>query len=316
MKIARVESLIYGVEDVDTGIRYYEDWGLACVERGARGAEFRMPSGQSILIRPATDAALPAAPDGGSTLREAIWGVDDAASLEAIGAELGRDREVKADAQGGLHARDEAGFAIGFRPRSKAAITGAAAASRMNRPFDPERRARPTRLGHIVYNIRRQDIEKVLGFYLERLQFRLTDRALDTGAFMRCAGSTDHQSLLRDPPRPGVVQPCRVRSARHRRDHPRRQVHEKPRLAAQFAGGTAHPRLQPVLVFQQPVRRPDRVLRRHGPDGRQLEAPHLGKEPGLCDVDARQGRRAGAHADLVSRVVIRPVPMSTSNTHA
>ena len=35
MKIARVESLVYGVEDVDAGIRYYEDWGLACVELGS-----------------------------------------------------------------------------------------------------------------------------------------------------------------------------------------------------------------------------------------------------------------------------------------
>jgi hypothetical protein len=196
MKIARVESLVYGVEDVDAGIRYYEDWGLDCVERGARGAEFRMPSGQSIHVRLATDAALPAAPDGGSTLREAIWGVEDAASLEAIGAELARDRDVKADARGGLHARDEAGFAIGFRYMSKAVKTGVAEASRMNRPFDPERRARPTRLGHIVYNIPGKSIERVLGFYIERLKFRLTDRALDTGAFMRCAGSTDHHNLF------------------------------------------------------------------------------------------------------------------------
>jgi hypothetical protein len=155
-----------------------------------------MASGQSVVIRPASDAALPAAPDGGSTLREAIWGVEDAASLEAIGAELARDREVRKDARGGLHARDEAGFAIGFRHMSKGSKKGSAAASRMNRPFDPERRARPTRIGHIVYNIPKAWIEKVLAFYLERLKFRLTDRALDTGAFMRCAGSTDHHNLF------------------------------------------------------------------------------------------------------------------------
>lgn len=196
MKIMRVEALIYGVEDVAAGIRYFEDWGLPSVEKGANGAEFRMASGQSVVIRPATDAALPAAPDGGSTLREAIWGVEDAASLEAIGAELARDREVRKDARGGLHARDEAGFAIGFRHMSKGSKQDAAAATRMNRPFDPERRARPTRLGHIVYNIPKAWIEKVLAFYLERLKFRLTDRALDTGAFMRCAGSTDHHNLF------------------------------------------------------------------------------------------------------------------------
>lgn len=57
----------------------------------------------------------------------------------------------------------------------------AAATERMNRPFDPERRARPSQIGHIVFNIPRLEIDKVLAFYLERLQFRLTDRALDTG---------------------------------------------------------------------------------------------------------------------------------------
>lgn len=196
MKITRVESLVYGVEDVDAGIRYFEDWGLQCVERGARSAEFGTPAGQSIVVRPAADAALPAAPDGGSTLREAIWGVDDAALLERIGAELSRDREVKADAQGTLHTKDAAGFAIGFRPSAPAPRPEAPAGGRMNRPFDPERRARPSRLGHVVYNIPRQDIESVLAFYLERLDFRLTDRALDTGAFMRCAGSTDHHNLF------------------------------------------------------------------------------------------------------------------------
>ena len=196
MKISRIESLIYGVEDVDAGIRYFDDWGLQCTERGTRGADFRLPSGQSILIRSARDAALPPAPDGGSTLREAIWGVDDAASLEQIGTELGRDRDVKGDAQGGLHAHDVTGFAIGFRRSAPAPKSPAPAASRMNRPFDPERRARPTKLGHIVYNAPKKDIETLLAFYLERLKFRLTDRALDTGAFMRCAGSTDHHNLF------------------------------------------------------------------------------------------------------------------------
>ena len=196
MTIMRVESLVYGVEDLDAGIRYFEDWGLSCATRGAHGADFTLPSGQTILVRPAQDAALPAAPDSGSTLREAIWGVSDAAALKRIGAELGRDREVKADAAGGLHARDEAGFAIGFRRAAPAPKPPSSAKPRMNRPFDPERRAHPSRLGHVVYNAAKQDLEKLLAFYLERLEFRLTDRALDTGAFMRCRGSNDHHNLF------------------------------------------------------------------------------------------------------------------------
>jgi len=196
MRIARVESLVYGADDVDAGIRYFDDWGLPCIERGAGGAEFRTPAGQSILVRPAADAALPAAPEGGSTLREALWGVDDDASLEKIGAELSRDRDVRVDALGTLHTRDEAGFAVGFRRAAPVKQAPAAALERMNRPFDPERRARPSRIGHIVFNVPRLDLDKTLAFYMERLQFRLTDRALDTGAFMRCPGSTDHHNLF------------------------------------------------------------------------------------------------------------------------
>jgi glyoxalase/bleomycin resistance protein/dioxygenase superfamily protein len=201
MTISRIESIVYGVEDVAAGTRYFEDWGLRCVERGERGADFVTPAGQSITIRSSADAALPAAIEGGSTLREVIWGVDDAGSLEKIGAELGRDREVKPGGDGTLHARDDAGFAVGFRraaPPAKGAPPGntASANSRMNQPFDPERRARPQKIGHVVYAVRKKDSGKASAFYLERLNFRLSDRALDLGDFMRCPATNDHHSLF------------------------------------------------------------------------------------------------------------------------
>src|SRR5260221_410292 len=150
---------------------------------GAGGAEFTAPSGQSIRIRSVQDAALPAAVETGSTLRETIWGVDHADSLEQFGADLARDREIKADSDGTLHTRDAAGFAVGLRLTKPVPAGVDGAPSRMNRPFDPERRARPTKIGHVVYNVRKGDIEKVSAFYLERLKFRLSDRALGLGDF-------------------------------------------------------------------------------------------------------------------------------------
>lgn len=199
MTIFRIESLVYGVEDMEAGARYFEDWGLQAVERGARGAEFRLPSGQTILLRQAADKSLPVTAESGSTLREIIWGVDSAKSLESIGAELERDREVKAGADGTLHARDESGFAIGFRrsaARAGEKTSGTKpAASRMNRPFDPERRARPTRIGHVVYLVTKSDLEKASAFYQKRLKFRLSD-GTPGGNFMRCQGTNDHHSLF------------------------------------------------------------------------------------------------------------------------
>lgn len=199
MTILRIESLIYGVEDLEAGARYFEDWGLQAVARGPRGAEFRLPSGQSILLKPVADSSLPASAESGSTLREIVWGVDSARSLERIGKDLARDRYVNAGADGTLHARDDTGFAIAFRrSTARAAKKSAgkkAAPLRMNRPFDPERRARPGRIGHVVYDIEQADLEKASAFYHERLQFRVSDRT-PGGHFLRCQGTHDHHSLF------------------------------------------------------------------------------------------------------------------------
>jgi catechol 2,3-dioxygenase-like lactoylglutathione lyase family enzyme len=202
MAIQRTEALVFGVDDIAAGTRYFEDWGLEAVERASTGAVFRTEENQTVEVRGANDAALPAAPDAGPTLREAVWGVDSTAALEALGAELARDRDVAADADGTLHTVDESGFAIAFRvaQRTKADLAAPAfnlgdAAPRLNTPVETERRARPIRIGHVVYTVTRHARERASAFYLDRLGFRLTDRSDNLGDFMRCEGARDHHSL-------------------------------------------------------------------------------------------------------------------------
>ena len=202
MAIQRIESLVFGVDDIADGTRYFEDWGLDAVERGATGAVFRTRENQTVHVRGADDSALPAAPDAGPTLREAVWGVDSAAGLDAVGAELSRDRDVAGDANGTLHAFDETGFAIAFRvaERTKSELAAPAfnlgdAAPRLNTPVEPNRRARPIRIGHLVYTVTRAGRDRAAAVYLDRLGFRLTDRSNDLGDFMRCEGARDHHSL-------------------------------------------------------------------------------------------------------------------------
>ena len=93
MKITRIESLTFGVEDIDVSARYYDDWGLKRVDQGANGADYLLPSGQTLKLRNATDASLPAAIEGGSTLRECVWGVDNTGSLETSAPSLARIRK-------------------------------------------------------------------------------------------------------------------------------------------------------------------------------------------------------------------------------
>ncbi len=77
------------------------------------GAVFATPAGQTIHLLPIDDPSLPSAPDGdGSTVRQTVWGVDTADDLEALGAELSKDRDVTRAADGTLSTVDESGFAI------------------------------------------------------------------------------------------------------------------------------------------------------------------------------------------------------------
>lgn len=203
MAIQRVESVVYCADDVEAGIRYFEDWGLEPVERGNTGAVFRTLENQTIAVRATDDAALPPSPEAGATLRETVWGVDSKDGLDAIGAELSKDRAVTADADGTLHAVDETGFAIAFRVSQPTTAEFEAPAvnldhmvTRLNAPVDYGRRVQPIRLGHVVFNIPQAGWRQAVAFYMDRLGFRLSDQPLDTGSFMRCGGVADHHNLF------------------------------------------------------------------------------------------------------------------------
>ena len=204
MPITRVESLVYGIADMASGIRYYQDWGLETVEQGERGAVFKTPSGQTIRLLSIDDPSLPTAPDGDrSSTRQTVWGVETADDLEAIGAELSKDRDVASAPDGSLSAFDESGFSLGFAI-SQPAEVGAEPprvnlnenSQRLNETVQEVPQARPLRIGHVVYYIAKDGADRTVSFYLDRLGFRLSDRTLTGGDFMRCAGSRDHHNLF------------------------------------------------------------------------------------------------------------------------
>jgi catechol 2,3-dioxygenase-like lactoylglutathione lyase family enzyme len=204
MPIERIESLTYGVADMASCTKYWEDIGLEKVEGGAKGATFRTPTNQFVFLRMMDDPALPKAPEDGPTMREPVWGVDSKDGLEKIAAELSKDREVTRSADGILHARDETGFAIAFgltSPTEAAPQMHQAnnykTSGRINQRVAHRDRAKPTRIGHIVYLIKNDENKaKASSFYLDRLGFKLTDRSHRVGDFMRVHGPADHHSIL------------------------------------------------------------------------------------------------------------------------
>jgi catechol 2,3-dioxygenase-like lactoylglutathione lyase family enzyme len=203
MPIERIEAVTYGVEDVAAGARYFEDLGLEVVERGARGAVLRTLENQTVRLREMGDTALPLASVPGPTLRETTWGVDTKAELDAIGSEMAKDRQVRVDPSGALHTVDETGFAIAFEVsaptpiRSEPILANVSGSSpRVNKPLELVDRARPIRILHVGFFIPKEGHEAASDFYLGRLKFRLTDRIVSDGDFLRCARSQDHHNLL------------------------------------------------------------------------------------------------------------------------
>jgi len=115
MDILGVDMAVLGVDDLEAAQRFCRDFGLQEVEGGAAGSTFLTQDGTGVALRRASDSSLPPTMLRGSTCRETVWGVRDQQSLEQIGTELSRDRQVRRDALGVLHTADDDGFPIAFQ---------------------------------------------------------------------------------------------------------------------------------------------------------------------------------------------------------
>ena len=202
MTLRGIETLLYGVDDLDTSIRFYTDFGLTIAEQDAGGVRFELPEGSSFILRQRDDPTLPPPFLDGQGPREVIWGVDTADDLKAIAENLRRDREVSTDADGTLHTVDDSGIHIGFRvfARRDLGATGAptennlSQVSRWNQHRKWYERAQPKLINHVVFGV--PDVDRAVAFYVDRLNFRVTDIMRGFGMFMRCDGRHDHHNLF------------------------------------------------------------------------------------------------------------------------
>lgn len=202
MNITGPESLIMGVEDLAECRKFLTIYGLTEIEHGATGAQFEALDGSGVSLLMANDPSLPKANVGGSTLRASVWGVKDKSDLDAIAAELSKDREVKL-VDGVLQSADDDQNALFFRVTQRRPYEASTyeineagrPPQRINKriDFDMQRPAR--QLGHVVYWTR--DPKKAIQFYRDRLGFRITDSFTNNmGVFARSKEHFDHHSLF------------------------------------------------------------------------------------------------------------------------
>ena len=210
MNIIGPDALLFGVDDVAACSQYLVDYGLEQLAGEGGGQRFEALDGTAIIVAHKDDPALPGSLGTASMLRKTIYGVADRQALDAIAAELGRDREVRRLADGSLETVDDMGFVLGFQVTVRRQLDLPAEA--INAPYaapgrpanvvgvDENAAARPRSLSHVVYFV--PDTARAEAFYVERLGFRCTDRLVGAGPFLQPGGSSDHHTLflIQTPP--------------------------------------------------------------------------------------------------------------------
>lgn len=200
MAILGIESAIYGVDDIATCARFFEDFGLKPLAAAGDGADFEVASGSKILVRGRGDCGVV---DwfSGNGVKLVVWGVDTQEALDALVADLKTDRTVE-DAGNGLWiTRGDDGMPFGLKIWAKRAVVSQpdpvnapGCIQRLNQHRKWRRRAQPKTLNHIVFFS--NDYVASYEFYRDRLGFRMTDHSKGLGIFARADGTNEHHSIF------------------------------------------------------------------------------------------------------------------------
>lgn len=206
MNILGLEYLVFGIDDMAGGRQFLLDYGLDEVTYDpVHGGLYTALDGTGLIMRAADDPDLPPLPPKAATpsLRETVYGVDNADTLASIRAHLESERAVSVDADGSVHCIDDAGFGVAFMVTRRRAyrarqlgfnVPGQPAGRAPNDcAADPDEVIKPRTLSHVVYFV--EDVQKAEAFYT-RLGFIVTDRFLHLGPFMRPGGTPDHHTLF------------------------------------------------------------------------------------------------------------------------
>lgn len=203
MAFVGIDSVVFTPPDMAEAKRFFADWGLKKVKDGRSGTVFATEVGSQVVLKPRGAKGLPEPPDPGGAFREVVWGLASRRDLDRIARELARDHDLSVEDDGTVHTRDPNGIAVGFRVwRHRKGLNvretrfnTAGVRHRVDRPSPIYQRARPLRIGHIVFLA--ADMKAGEAFYTKRLGFRLTDRYSGGRAvFLRCSAENEHHNLF------------------------------------------------------------------------------------------------------------------------
>ena len=201
MSITGIESLIYGVADIEKCVRYFEDFGLTLVESSPNQGRFELEEGSSVVIRHRDDPLLPPTRMEGDGVREVIWGIDSAAAIDRLAGNLPKECGISRSDDGTVQFSTPFGLPMGLRVFARRPVVYApdpvnapGRINRLNQHRKWRERARPKVINHVVFAI--PEYEEGYRFMRDQLNFRLSDHQVGFGMYLRCDGSNNHHSLL------------------------------------------------------------------------------------------------------------------------
>ncbi|MEU4156794.1 VOC family protein [Actinoplanes sp. NPDC026670] len=198
MGIQRIESVTYTVDDLDTNVRFFTDFGLSPVSVDDTRAVFRTRIEQTLILDAGERPDLPPPVESGPTLREIVWGVDTPAELDRLAEKAGAaGDEVRRTV-------DRTGFGVGLAlvgktgpehdPPRRSNKSGHV--TRVNQALESVGQVRPIRMCHVALNIPKEGREEAVAFYTDLLEFIPTDVVKPMGTFMRVEGDADQHNFL------------------------------------------------------------------------------------------------------------------------
>ena len=198
--ITGIDKIVYGVEDMEECARFFTDWGLARAGASDGVARFETLDGGEVELCPADDPALPPAFEPGSTLRRLVFGVGNAADLDALCARLAARGPVDVD-EDGPGCTDPNGLRLGFRVtrRRDPGVTATpmnvpGGIGRVDRRSPVYERAEPLEIGHVV--LFTPALDASLELYRDVLGFVVSDWYPEAGYFLRTAPEGGHHDLF------------------------------------------------------------------------------------------------------------------------
>ena len=211
MAFSGIDAVVFGVADMAGAKRFLDDWGTRPVSVEADRLVYETKDGGQVIVRPKDAPDLPPAIEPGNTVREVIWGADNAEELNSGLARLATGGAPNVGPDGLPRVIDPNGLSLAFRvtQRRKVSVTptpvnGPGVAQRIDRRSPVFDHAEPVKIGHVV--LFASVFPAMRAFYTERMGLIVSDEYPGHGTFMRCQIRGEHHNLfiLNRPGRPGV----------------------------------------------------------------------------------------------------------------